>query len=287
MGHFTAPVVLKVRGIADLEQEIFGPVLHVATFRARDLDGVIDAINASGYGLTFGLQTRIDGRVQHVADRLKVGNLYVNRNQVGAVVGSQPFGGEGLSGTGPKAGGPDYLPRFSRAEQGLGEAVEGPQADPARVAEALRHAPWPQAAPAAPLDLPGPTGEMNRLTHVPRGPVLCLGPGLEAARAQAAQARAAGCPTVIVAPGATEGIDGVLAAEALADLPGLAAVALWRGADLRAVRAALARRAGPLIPLLGDAQIGPRCRLERHLCVDTTASGGNAALMMAAGAAEG
>ncbi|MEO9938835.1 bifunctional proline dehydrogenase/L-glutamate gamma-semialdehyde dehydrogenase PutA, partial [Sulfitobacter pontiacus] len=113
VGTFIAPTMIRVNGIADLEREIFGPVLHIATFKATELDKVIDAINATGYGLTFGLHTRIDDRVQHVSERIEAGNIYVNRNQIGAIVGSQPFGGEGLSGTGPKAGGPNYLPRFS------------------------------------------------------------------------------------------------------------------------------------------------------------------------------
>src|SRR5690606_5508538 len=105
-GRFVAPHILKVRGVKDVEREVFGPVLHVATFEAAHLDRTIEEINARGYGLTFGLHTRIDARVQHVAERIRAGNIYVNRNQIGAVVGSQPFGGEGLSGTGPKAGGP-------------------------------------------------------------------------------------------------------------------------------------------------------------------------------------
>jgi RHH-type transcriptional regulator, proline utilization regulon repressor / proline dehydrogenase / delta 1-pyrroline-5-carboxylate dehydrogenase len=88
-----------------MPREIFGPVLHIATFKASEIDAVIDAINATGYGLTFGLHSRIDDRVQRIVERLHVGNIYVNRNQIGAVVGSQPFGGEGLSGTGPKRAG--------------------------------------------------------------------------------------------------------------------------------------------------------------------------------------
>ena len=90
-----------------------GPVLHVASFRAPDLGRVVAAINARGYGLTFGLHSRIDDRVERVTAGLDVGNIYVNRNQIGAIVGSQPFGGEGLSGTGPKAGGPHYLLKFA------------------------------------------------------------------------------------------------------------------------------------------------------------------------------
>jgi RHH-type transcriptional regulator, proline utilization regulon repressor / proline dehydrogenase / delta 1-pyrroline-5-carboxylate dehydrogenase len=114
-GMFVPPAVVRVNGIGQIEREIFGPVLHVARFDADRIDDVLEEVNTAGYGLTFGLHTRIDRRVQQVVDTIKVGNLYVNRNQIGAVVGSQPFGGEGLSGTGPKAGGPHYLPRFRRS----------------------------------------------------------------------------------------------------------------------------------------------------------------------------
>jgi RHH-type proline utilization regulon transcriptional repressor/proline dehydrogenase/delta 1-pyrroline-5-carboxylate dehydrogenase len=111
-GLFVPPHIFRVSGIAELRREMFGPILHVATFEADEIDRVISDINAKGYGLTFGLHTRIEARVQHVVDTIHAGNVYVNRNQIGAVVGSQPFGGEGLSGTGPKAGGPHYLRRF-------------------------------------------------------------------------------------------------------------------------------------------------------------------------------
>jgi RHH-type proline utilization regulon transcriptional repressor/proline dehydrogenase/delta 1-pyrroline-5-carboxylate dehydrogenase len=96
-----------------LKREVFGPILHVVRFAADRLDAVCDAINASSYGLTLGLHSRIDATADFVRDRVRVGNFYVNRNQIGAVVEAQPFGGEGLSGTGPKAGGPHYLPRFA------------------------------------------------------------------------------------------------------------------------------------------------------------------------------
>jgi RHH-type proline utilization regulon transcriptional repressor/proline dehydrogenase/delta 1-pyrroline-5-carboxylate dehydrogenase len=101
--------------VADLKEEVFGPVLHVVRW-SGDVDRLVQEINALGYGLTLGVQTRIDSRAQRIADRARVGNVYVNRNMIGAVVGVQPFGGEGLSGTGPKAGGPHYLYRFC-AEQ--------------------------------------------------------------------------------------------------------------------------------------------------------------------------
>ncbi|MEM7045891.1 MAG: bifunctional proline dehydrogenase/L-glutamate gamma-semialdehyde dehydrogenase PutA, partial [Pseudomonadota bacterium] len=115
-GSFVGAALIQLEGIEALEREVFGPVLHVATFRADEIDRTVAAINAKGFGLTFGLHTRIDDRVQQIVERIAVGNVYVNRNQIGAIVGSQPFGGEGLSGTGPKAGGPNYVARFRRTE---------------------------------------------------------------------------------------------------------------------------------------------------------------------------
>ncbi len=112
-GTFIAPTMIRLDRISDMKREIFGPVLHIATWKAEELDAVIDEINASGYGLTLGIHTRIDAVAAHIAARARVGNIYINRNQIGAIVGSQPFGGRGLSGTGPKAGGPHYLFRFA------------------------------------------------------------------------------------------------------------------------------------------------------------------------------
>jgi RHH-type transcriptional regulator, proline utilization regulon repressor / proline dehydrogenase / delta 1-pyrroline-5-carboxylate dehydrogenase len=112
-GTFVAPAAFEIDALARLEREVFGPILHVVRWSADRLDSVIDAINASGYGLTLGIHSRIDATVRQIHSRLRVGNAYVNRNMIGAVVGVQPFGGEGLSGTGPKAGGPRYLHRFA------------------------------------------------------------------------------------------------------------------------------------------------------------------------------
>ena len=113
LGSFVAPAIIEIDGIAALTAENFGPVLHVARFAAGDLAAVIEAINATGYGLTLGLHSRIDATRRLVQAKARAGNFYVNRNQIGAVVESQPFGGEGLSGTGPKAGGPHYVVRFA------------------------------------------------------------------------------------------------------------------------------------------------------------------------------
>jgi RHH-type proline utilization regulon transcriptional repressor/proline dehydrogenase/delta 1-pyrroline-5-carboxylate dehydrogenase len=112
-GNFFAPRAYELKSLAQLTREVFGPVLHVIRYDAADLDQVLATINATGYGLTLGIHSRIDATVQHIAKSVHVGNCYVNRNQIGAVVGVQPFGGEGLSGTGPKAGGPHYLLKFA------------------------------------------------------------------------------------------------------------------------------------------------------------------------------
>ena len=112
-GSFVAPCAFEIPRLELLQQEVFGPVLHVIRYSSNRLDQVVDAINRTGYGLTLGIQSRIDTTVQTIRERARVGNVYVNRNMIGAVVGVQPFGGEGLSGTGPKAGGPNYLQRFA------------------------------------------------------------------------------------------------------------------------------------------------------------------------------
>jgi RHH-type transcriptional regulator, proline utilization regulon repressor / proline dehydrogenase / delta 1-pyrroline-5-carboxylate dehydrogenase len=111
-GYYFAPCVFELSDLSVLKREVFGPILHVIRYKARDLDKVLDAIIKTGYGLTLGIHSRIDATIQYIVNRMPVGNQYVNRNMIGAVVGVQPFGGERLSGTGPKAGGPHYLPRL-------------------------------------------------------------------------------------------------------------------------------------------------------------------------------
>ena len=112
-GTFVPPTVIRLDKIEELTREVFGPVLHVVTWKGGELDSLLARINAGGYGLTMGLHSRIGETADRVRAAARVGNLYVNRSMIGAVVGVQPFGGEGLSGTGPKAGGPHYLARFA------------------------------------------------------------------------------------------------------------------------------------------------------------------------------
>jgi RHH-type proline utilization regulon transcriptional repressor/proline dehydrogenase/delta 1-pyrroline-5-carboxylate dehydrogenase len=164
-GTFVAPVLIPITMDTIPTREVFGPVLHVLRFKSTELETLITRLNAPGYGLTHGIHSRIDTTVETIIARIHAGNIYVNRNIVGAVVGVQPFGGEGLSGTGPKAGGPLILHRL----------ISGTRPDTSN------------------RTLPGPTGERNTLEFLPRGNVLC-DVRSEASRARQEQAaREAGC----------------------------------------------------------------------------------------------
>ncbi|WP_158965804.1 bifunctional proline dehydrogenase/L-glutamate gamma-semialdehyde dehydrogenase PutA [Chachezhania sediminis] len=264
-GTFIAPTMISVPGIGALEREIFGPVLHVARFKAADLDKIIADINATGYGLTFGLQTRIDDRVQQVTEAIHAGNIYVNRNQIGAVVGSQPFGGEGLSGTGPKAGGPLYMARFLAPDR---QSASGGFTAPA----GKLPAPVGGERKDRTLTMPGPTGESNRYSTVPRSPLLCMGPGTHAVDEQVRAVTQAG--------GLAIRADGTIPPEDLTGLPGISGALWWGNADTaRAIDRALAHRDGPLVPLIPGLPSRDRVLAERHVCVDTTAAGGNTQLL--------
>ncbi len=332
-GHYVGPAIIKVSGIEDLQEEIFGPILHVATFKADQIDETIDAINSKGYGLTFGLHTRIDDRVQQIVDRIKTGNIYVNRNQIGAVVGSQPFGGEGKSGTGPKAGGPNYLPRFyatapNNIEDSSSSRAPEPSKDQSLTLQVLTgelESISPLPTPLTPehadqvsalselanafdaelhsidIDwlLPGPTGESNRLSLQPRGRVLVIGSDLKKMVQQSIDAMIAGCAVLLVmsTPDSSDDtldrlqsdalpfkcLSGYVDAELLSELTHINAVAISSTAEqVRCTRMALSVREGALLPLVTDGNTPYRYAVERHVCIDTTAAGGNATLLAAA-----
>jgi RHH-type proline utilization regulon transcriptional repressor/proline dehydrogenase/delta 1-pyrroline-5-carboxylate dehydrogenase len=262
-GYFVIPTILSVSGMSDLHEEIFGPVLHLARYDASDLDRVIDDINASGYGLTFGFHSRIDDRVQKVVSRVNVGNLYINRNQIGAVVGSQPFGGHGLSGTGPKAGGPCYLPRFAPQKLLAAEGPLPPKMDLAELEQAFAaQAPKQSHTPKV---LPGPTGESNRYLLRPRSRVLCMGLGAET-RAQSA--RDMGCCAIAAEVTMSD----------VTKIPDLQAV-VYAGPQAQALRQALSARHGAIVPLLMDEKFKKWLVCEQSICINTTAAGGNTALL--------
>ncbi len=219
------PIAFELERLEDLQEEVFGPVLHIVRW-SGEVDALVDRINALGYGLTLGVQTRIDRRAERIAARARVGNVYVNRNMIGAVVGVQPFGGEGLSGTGPKAGGPHYLLRFAAAAAPAASPLSLGDAAPAPLDDALARA-GASAWRAAPLDrrcewlhrvradalaaqaraqlaartLPGPTGERNELRLRGRGVIGCIATAADGAtQAQWQAALAAGNVLLVALP---------------------------------------------------------------------------------------
>ena len=306
---YCTPAIVRVSGIQQMQEEIFGPVLHVATFKSSELDKVISDINASGYGLTFGLHTRIDDRVQHIVDRICAGNIYVNRNQIGAIVGSQPFGGEGLSGTGPKAGGPHYLPRFYRPmlscinnqtssnEQNNDPLVPGTTISKIQKTLDSLEVPIETTDNQRQWLLPGPTGESNQLSLHARGRVLVIANNAKACHALAISALSAGCAVLAVCSEKMElkdiestysdktlaVIHAAFDTNQLADLENIDAVAFaGTVTDAIKLRKAMAKRPGRILPLIAHSDDTLRFSTERHVCIDTTAAGGNATLLASA-----
>ena len=271
----------------------------------HELDVIVTALNASGNGLTLGIHSRIDTRVDDICARARIGNIYVNRDQIGAVVGVQPFGGVGLSGTGPKAGGPHYVPRFTRPMHNATTSGRAPSAALRAMRDALPAALCTVADAAlaragdvsfAPLALPGVTGERNTYTLHPRGTALCLGPTAEDLVAQVLLALGIGNRVLLAH--ATGGLTLSLLAQA-AQGAGLDNLAMLEGeldavlqeatfdlvlfdgatAMARRLRGALAMRAGPRIALLQAADDAVQLCVERVVSEDTTAAGGNTTLL--------
>jgi RHH-type proline utilization regulon transcriptional repressor/proline dehydrogenase/delta 1-pyrroline-5-carboxylate dehydrogenase len=255
-GFFVAPALIEVGRVADVAREVFGPVLHVLRYPRDRLDALIADIDATGYGLTFGLHSRIDETIAHVTGRIAAGNLYVNRNMIGAVVGVQPFGGRGLSGTGPKAGGPLYLRRLVRdlADTGLRAGSE--------------------------VELPGPVGERNTYGLRPRGRVAAIAATEAGLRVQLEAIRSTGNQAIVI---------GKTHAATLAEAGDIAAVLFEGDADAAiAVARELAVREGPIVPLQalttaalqrGEGYDLNQLREEYAVSINTAAAGGNASLM--------
>ncbi len=293
-GHFVAPTLIEVGRVADLRREVFGPVLHVLRYARKDVDALLEQINALGFGLTFGVHTRLDETVAHVSQRVQAGNIYVNRNIVGAVVGVQPFGGEGLSGTGPKAGGPLYLLRL---------LAQAPVLAQVPVVTARGTQQLPLAAGQQVL-LDGPTGETNQYGLQPRGPVACLPLTVDGLQAQWQACQATG-NTMLLAdspalrtlvaqwqqqtPTAQQAALQWATAQQWAQLPLQAALVESDTDALLPLQQQFSARPGPLLLAQGltteEIRSGERYRPERLLrevsiSTNTTAAGGNASLMM-------
>ncbi|WP_277973219.1 trifunctional transcriptional regulator/proline dehydrogenase/L-glutamate gamma-semialdehyde dehydrogenase [Pantoea agglomerans] len=317
-GTFVKPTLIELGQVSDLDKEIFGPVLHVVRFTRNNLPQLVEQINASGYGLTLGVHTRIDETIAQVTANARVGNLYVNRNMVGAVVGVQPFGGEGLSGTGPKAGGPLYLYRllahrpdsalrltFDRqdaerpADSTLRQSLLAPHLalsnwakDKPELAELCQH--YGDLAQAGVVRLlPGPTGERNTFSLLPRDQVLCLADNEQDALIQLAAVTSVGSKALWQDDELHRALlaslpDAVKARVTLARDPLAAefdAVIYHGDADqLRTLCEQIAAREGAIVSVQGFARgetnlLLERLLIERSLSVNTAAAGGNASLM--------
>ncbi|PDT41921.1 MULTISPECIES: trifunctional transcriptional regulator/proline dehydrogenase/L-glutamate gamma-semialdehyde dehydrogenase [Sinorhizobium] len=310
-GTFVPPTIIELEKLSDLQREVFGPVLHVIRYRRDNLDRLIDDINATGYGLTFGLHTRLDETIAHVTSRIKAGNLYVNRNIIGAVVGVQPFGGRGLSGTGPKAGGPLYLGRL------VTTAPVPPQhssvhTDPVLLdfakwldgksataeAEAARNA-GSNSALGLDVELPGPVGERNLYALHPRGRVLLVPATESGLYHQLAAALATGNSVVVnAASGLQSSLKNLPHSVALrvswsedwaADGPFAGALVEGDAERIRDVNKAIAALPGPLVLVQAASgeEIGRNPDAyclnwlveEVSTSINTAAAGGNASLM--------
>lgn len=308
-GYFVAPTLIEIERIGVLEQEVFGPVLHVLRFGADEMDSLLREIRNTGYGLTLGVHSRIDLTVEQVLRHAAAGNVYVNRNMIGAVVGVQPFGGEGLSGTGPKAGGPWMLPALQvegvRLKTGAAEERE------ASALTAFVEALSPATAGLTPEEcgalkqyaeearrlcasliervLPGPTGERNQLFWHARGEVLCRGGATAAELGRQIIAALATENTLAIQEGALGGqvIAALLASKGVVvrraqDAGGVAAVLCLEG-DAPAALSAVCAMPGAVIPVIVPDASGryPLWRLlhERSVSINTAAAGGNASLL--------
>jgi RHH-type transcriptional regulator, proline utilization regulon repressor / proline dehydrogenase / delta 1-pyrroline-5-carboxylate dehydrogenase len=310
-GTFVPPTLIEVSKVADVEREVFGPVLHVLRYERDKLDKLIDDINAAGYGLTFGLHTRIDETIARVVERIEAGNIYVNRNIIGATVGVQPFGGSRLSGTGPKAGGPLYLSRLvlepapgalDRVEGGAATgairaygdwlAAHGHNAEAERCVGMMARSPL-----GARAELKGPVGERNVYTLRRRGRIAAVASSESGLLIQIGAILATGNDAVVSAALAKRALSGLPAELAhrivLVENP-LAAPALASAlieGDEAATAGALRRlasRAGPIVRLqaLASARLaaGEEYSLadlveECAIATNTAAAGGNASLM--------
>lgn len=304
---FVRPILFELNNLNELQREVFGPVLHVVRYRASELDQLIDQINAKGYALTSGVHSRIEGTVDHIRDRIEAGNIYVNRNIVGAVVGVQPFGGHGLSGTGPKAGGSFYLQRLVRTPEWvaptlsrIGQADE----DALKRLETLVHklpfnAEEKKAAAAAlgharvrtlrkaETVLVGPTGERNSLSWRSPKRVWVHGGNLLQAFSALTELAAAGIQTVVEpnSPLASYSadLDGLLQINSKPENAGISHVAAIEPLSSER-KQELAGRDGALIRILPSEQgLDILQVFEEISCsINTTAAGGNASLMAVA-----
>jgi len=297
-GHYLPPTLIDIGRVADIGSEVFGPVLHIRRFARTELDGVIDAINATGFGLTFGIHSRIASTVDHVTKRIIAGNIYVNRNTIGAVVGTQPFGGTGLSGTGPKAGGPlslhrllarcpTYIPPTPGRSPALARALVAFLESRDPVAARRTRQDTAHTLVGASQSLPGPFGETNTYTLVPRGPVLCAGESWPALLRAVGMALGTGNTVLVLGPDHAvewmarmpQNLKSAIQRIDAGALPECSTMLMQADSPLAQQAAiTLTAREGRLIPIHHIDSVRPEDLLEERVLTINTAAAGHAPL---------
>ena len=318
IGYFVSPTLIHLNSIKDINEEFFGPILHVISYKNDDLETIIDQLNLKGFGLTFGIHSRIETKVREISSRVNAGNVYINRNQIGAVVGSQPFGGEGLSGTGPKAGGPNSLHGYSKNilcieksnhkmtfTDGLDEVhnLLNPSLQLSKDMLSLMKSEFPNIKDeffeflyqevsrySHEVSLPGPTGESNRLGYKPKGTVLCIGPRPDDLLMQTLLSLFLG--NSVISQISNQEYKSVVAIGfrkeniyQLNDSPSLSLVesnsynVVFYFGDVSSVDELLITSRNELIPVVSSIYEAWELLKEKVITEDTTASGGNANLL--------
>lgn len=316
-GYYVTPTIINLKSIDEINEEFFGPILHLISYKSNELESMIDQLNTKGFGLTFGIHSRIDKQVEAITSRVNAGNIYVNRNQIGAVVGSQPFGGEGLSGTGPKAGGPSSLHGYSQsiASTSTSDHELKPcgniQVNNLILPSTLISADLLTkvknkfsfiesdffdflhdeiAKYATKISLPGPTGESNSIRYKPKGTALCLGPSAIDALKQTLLALALGNSVVslikedeynslITLGFGKESIFRLVNGPSLKLMKSESYKVILFFGNLMSVEKLIVNQRSAITPVMSSLYETWQLVNERVITEDTTASGGNANLL--------
>jgi RHH-type proline utilization regulon transcriptional repressor/proline dehydrogenase/delta 1-pyrroline-5-carboxylate dehydrogenase len=307
-GHFIAPTLIEIGHISEIKKEIFGPVLHIIRYESNSIKELIKEINSTGYGLTQGLHSRIEDRIEYLTNNIHAGNFYINRNMIGATVGVQPFGGEGLSGTGPKAGGPLYLYRLVKSQYDpygkyklrdynfdkftkFINKIDEVITDVEQKNHLLNYADYirEHSPLLRQIDLTGPTGEKNYMFFTKRGIVGCLATTIDEYIKQIICAIACGNEVILIKDEITQKLESILPKSSLISYEqfmhqSISVVTIANNYKMtKKLNKELAASHGPIITRVHEDEDGYYNLYllvnEKSVCINTTSSGGNIHLM--------